>query len=246
MAMGRLAGIPVMRQTWANIVWCHWRIEPSVMAALLPEGLVPDLFDGDAWVGLIPFSMQDLRLPGPLRWISRLVHVGDFGEVNVRTYVRGPDGGTGVWFFSLDADAWLAVKTANVAFGLPYRHARTSFRRNGTQITWTDDVKRAGTHASLVVRTSDDAPRTALPGLEAFLVERYALYTLRGKRLYRGELRHQSWRVRTAEVLTLDAGVVGDAGLAPQGEPHVLVGEPVDVTVYPLTRVRAQTTANAG
>ena len=236
--MARLARIPVMRQTWANIVWCHWRVAPDVVADLLPDGLVPDLFDGDAWVGLVPFSMRDLRLPGPLRWISRLVHVGDFGEVNVRTYVRGPDGGTGVWFFSLDADAWLAVRTANVAFGLPYRHATTNSRQSGNELSWTDHVKGSGSRAALTVVASPDPPRVAQPGLETFLVERYALYTLRGRRLYRGELRHQPWRVRTAVLVSIDAGVVNDAGLTPQGVAHVLVGEPVDVTVYPLTRVR--------
>ena len=227
-----------MRQTWADIVWCHWRVSPDAIAGLLPPGLEPDVFEGDAWIGLIPFAMQDLRLPGPWRWLSRILRVGDFGEVNVRTYVRGPDGQTGVWFFSLDADAWLAVKTANVAFGLPYRHAKTALRKSDDQLAWSDEVRGGGSRASLVVRPGEDAPRRAEPGLEAFLVERYALYTVRGKRLYRGELHHQPWRVRTAELMHVDIGVVKDAGLTPIGAPHVLVGEPVDVTVYPLARVR--------
>ena len=105
-------------------------------------------------------------------------------------------------------------------------------------MVWSDEVRSGGSRASLVVRPVDEAARQAEPGLEAFLIERYALYTVRGNRLYRGELHHQPWRVRSAEPVHVDVGVVNDAGLTPVGTPHVLVGEPVDVTVYPLTRVR--------
>ena len=111
-------------------------------------------------------------------------------------------------------------------------------RKSDDQLAWSDEVRGGGSRASLVVRPGEDAPRRAEPGLEAFLVERYALYTVRGKRLYRGELHHQPWRVRTAELMHVDIGVVKDARLTPVGAPHVLVGEPVDVTVYPLARVR--------
>ncbi len=100
-------------------MWCHWPVSPDQVQALLPKGLEPDLFEGSAWVGLIPFVMKDLRLPGPLGVLSKFVRVDRFGEVNVRTYVKGPDGRTGVWFCTLDSDRWLAVKTANIFFGLP-------------------------------------------------------------------------------------------------------------------------------
>ena len=43
-----------------------------------------------------------------------------FPELNLRTYVKGPDGRGGVYFFSLDAASLLAVVGARVAFGLPY------------------------------------------------------------------------------------------------------------------------------
>ena len=47
-----------MRQTWNHIVWCHWPVEPEQVSAFLPDGLTPDLFEGKAWVGLIPFSCR--------------------------------------------------------------------------------------------------------------------------------------------------------------------------------------------
>ena len=50
--------LPLMRQTWNHIVWCHWPVEPEQVSAFLPDGLTPDLFEGKAWVGLIPFSCR--------------------------------------------------------------------------------------------------------------------------------------------------------------------------------------------
>ncbi len=41
----------------------------------------------------------------------------------MRTYVHDDAGVPGVWFYSLDANQWLAVKIARRFFHLPYEHA---------------------------------------------------------------------------------------------------------------------------
>lgn len=227
----------ILRQEWHDIVWCHWPIDPAQVQSLLPEGLTPHLFDGRAWVGLIPFSMRDLRLAGPLGPLSRLARVGNFGEVNVRTYVQGPDGKTGVWFCTLDADQWLSVRVANIAFGLPYRYASTELRRDGDTVTWRSQRRGDGARSELVVQPSGIESEAAAVGLEAFLVERYALYTQAFGRLWRGELSHEPWRVRPAQLQHVGIDTVTSAGFLVEGEPHVMVGDPVDVTIYPLRRV---------
>jgi uncharacterized protein YqjF (DUF2071 family) len=181
--------------------------------------------------------MRDLRLAGPLGPLSRLAGVGNFGEVNVRTYVQGPDGKTGVWFCTLDADQWLSVRVANLAFGLPYRYASTELRRDGDTMTWHSQRRGDGARSELVVRPSTDESQTATSGLETFLVERYALYTHAFGRLWRGELSHEPWRVRPAQLLTVVTETVTAAGFVVEAEPHVMVGDPVDVTIYPLRRV---------
>ena len=229
--------LALLRQTWSDIVWCHWVVDPAVVAALLPRGLTPDLYEGQAWVGLIPFSMRDLRLAGPFGALTRIASTHNFGEVNVRTYVRGPDGKTGVWFCTLDADRWLTVKAATIAFGLPYRHAATSYEGTPESRRWRSQRHGDGARAVLDVSLVDEPNRAASPGLERFLVERYALYTLSRGHLYRGELQHQPWRVRTAKVEQVVTETVAAAGFSVADAPHVLVGEPVDVTIFPLRRV---------
>src|SRR3982751_636082 len=99
-----------MYQSWRNITFLHWRYPAEVLQAFLPEGLRIDTCEGSAWLRLAPF-MLGLRLT-------------KFPETNVLTYVIGPDGASGVWFFSLDAASALAVAGARVAYGLPYLWSR--------------------------------------------------------------------------------------------------------------------------
>jgi len=226
-----------MRQIWANIVWCHWPVDPAQVAAVLPAGLTPELFDGQAWVGLIPFSMERLRPVGPFGFVTRWLRSSDFGEVNVRTYVTGPDGQTGVWFCTLDADSVAAVAMANAAFGLPYRVATTNYTERDGVRRWRSARRRDGAHAALTVTAATESPRPAAPGLEAFLFERYALYTRWHGRILRGELSHEPWRVRPATLDECVHDTVDRAGFRVDGDPHVFVGEPVNVTVYPMRTV---------
>ena len=59
---------------------------------LIPKPLVIDTFEDEAWVALTPFTIKDARpvFTPPLPWI------GDFHEINVRTYVH-LNGVPGVW-----------------------------------------------------------------------------------------------------------------------------------------------------
>lgn len=234
----------IMRQTWSDIIWCHWPVPAAQVAAVLPPGLEPELFDQNAWVGLIPFAMSDLRLPGPLAPLSRLAGVDSFGEFNVRTYVTGPDGRSGVWFCTLDADRLLATATARLAFGLPYRWACTNLHRDNTSVTWSSRRRGDGKRAEMSVIPHPGPGRPAATGLEQFLVERYALYSWWNGHLMRGALSHQPWAVRPAQLTHLCSETVTDAGFTVAGSPHLLVGNPVQVTVHPLSRVIPRSSSN--
>jgi uncharacterized protein YqjF (DUF2071 family) len=125
-AMARLLYDPamtVMRQTWNDVSFLHWRYDPAVVRPLLPRGLELDVCDGAAWVGLVPFYISGLR---PL---------SDFPETNVRTYATDRTGKSGVWFFSLDAARLLAVVGARAGYALPYFWARMRVTCDGATAT---------------------------------------------------------------------------------------------------------------
>src|SRR4051794_41863513 len=67
-----------------------------------------------------------------------------FPETNVRTYVVGPDGRPGVFFFSLDAASTTAVTTARASWQLPYFLARMSVERTGDAVRYRSERRRPG------------------------------------------------------------------------------------------------------
>ena len=110
----------VMRQNWRHLLFLHWVVSPERLRPLVPAGLDLDLFEGRAYVGLVPFTMTDVR---PL-WAPAVAGLSNFHETNARTYVHRAGRDPGVWFFSLDAANPVAVALARAFFHLPYHHAR--------------------------------------------------------------------------------------------------------------------------
>jgi uncharacterized protein len=221
---------PVMVQRWTDVVFLHWRYDPQVVQRLLPAGVTVDVFEGAAWIGLIPFRMEGLGLPG----LAPLPIVGSFPEVNVRTYVRA-GGRQGVWFFSLDTDVWLAAVVARLAYHLPYFYGRAEHGRVGEVVSTR--VERLGPHSDpgttceLDVRVGSSVD----PGdrLVHFLTDRWGLVSQTRRRgLVHAAVDHPAWLLRHADVLRLDEQLVAAAGLpTPIGPAHALWSAGVDVRV---------------
>ncbi len=93
-----------MYQNWRNLLFLHWEYDVEAIQSTLPEGLRVDTFAGKAYLGIVPFFMEDVHP----RFFPTIPGLSDFQEVNVRTYVSDHRGIPGVWFYSLDANQWLA------------------------------------------------------------------------------------------------------------------------------------------
>jgi len=219
-----------MVQRWTDVVFLHWRFPVEVVQALLPTGVVADVFDGSAWVSLVPFRMEGLGLPG----LAPLPFVGAFPEVNVRTYVRSGDR-RGVWFFSLDIDRLLPSAVARVAYHLPYCSGRADHVRVGNSLSSRVDRRwpRAsrGAATELLVRTHESID--CLDPLVRFLTARWGLIssTWSGRLLY-APVDHPDWPMFRAEVVHLNDHLLAAAGLPePEGDPLAMWSPGVDVRV---------------
>lgn len=182
----------VMYQTWADLLFVHWRVDPARVARTLPEGLYVDTFAGDAYVGVVPFFMRHIRP----RYLPSVPGISNFLELNVRTYVHDEHGTPGVWFYSLDCNQPLAVWTARKFFHLPYRHARMTARVAGRRIAYDSVEQSAGRRCALTYELGG-VPHTAVPEtLEFFLVERYLLFAAAPDgRLFTGRVHHDPYPV---------------------------------------------------
>jgi uncharacterized protein len=187
-----------MAQRWHDVLFAHWRVPPESLRPLIPKGLELDLFQGQAWLGVVPFRMTGVRprLVPPLPWLSA------FPELNVRTYVVA-GGKPGVWFFSLDAGNPLAVKAARAWFRLPYFRARMKISEEGDRILYSSVRTHKGAAPAEFggnYRAAGASFLAARGTLEHFLTERYCLYTADPHgRIYRGEIHHAHWPLQLAE-----------------------------------------------
>ena len=227
-----------MRPKWRHLLFLHWDFAPEAVQKLLPAGLEVDTFEGRAYVGLVPFVMEEVRP----RFVPNLGKFGhfyeDFAELNVRTYVTRNDV-RGVWFFSLDAASSLAVLTARAWFHLPYFKARMRFWRDqsGAFRYFSKRLWPAPTPAlcSVKYRALGEAKPAEEGSLEQFLVERYVLYSLKGRKLFSGRVHHAPYEIQGAEVADLRESCLAAAGfLRPQRAPHAIYARGVDVEVWPL------------
>jgi uncharacterized protein YqjF (DUF2071 family) len=121
----------VMTQTWHDLLFAHWPVDQSQLRSQVPAMFDLDLFDGTAWLGVVPFHMTNVAPRGvpSLPWIS------EFPELNVRTYVRVGNR-PGVYFFSLDAGSALAAQTARTLLNLPYHAATMSVAPTPTGVDY--------------------------------------------------------------------------------------------------------------
>ena len=219
-----------MRQRWEDVAFAHWPVPADLVADLLPSSLVPDSHAGSAWVSLVAFQMRSLRLTH----LPPIPTTSNFAEVNVRTYVIGPDG-PGVWFCSLDAESFLPVLTARALYGLPYCVADIDDRCDADHDTWTI-ARRWPDHATgrLAVEPLE-AP--ADDDLAVFLTARWRLYA--GTRVTRvARIHHEPWPLRHARVLDLDDGLVRAAGFPVEGAPVAHWASGVSVRAAAPTRLR--------
>ena len=167
----RVLDRPVMLMGWYDLAYLHWRYDPDRVAALLPPGVEPDTFDGSAWVGLIPFSMERIRFPG----LPVIPYVSRFPETNVRTYVRGKDGGRGIWFFSLDVNRLLPAAVARTTYGLPYCWGRMGIERSGPRIRYHGRRRwpaPAGPGSEIEIAVGNRIPPEEVGDLEHWLTAR--------------------------------------------------------------------------
>jgi len=192
------------------------------------------LCDGSAWVGLIPFSMRGIGVPG----LPAVPYLGSFAEINVRTYVRR-NGVPGVWFCSLDINRLLPTIVARTTYTLPYCFGRASNKRVGDELhtkverRWprTDSAAKTKIHLKIGERIVSPSP------LEVFLSARWGLYTTtRGGSLRYAPISHEPWRLHRAEVIALDDSLIEAAGfasptVAANGEPHVMFSSGLPVRV---------------
>jgi len=216
----------VMLQRWDRLSFLHRPCDPEVVQRVLPPGLDLDTFDGVAWIGLIAFRLT-VRAPAmpALPWVSR------FAEVNVRTYVRGPDGRRGIWFLSLDANRLAAVIVARRWYRIPYVWGATHLIETPRAVRYESRRRwpgPGGAELRLSVAPSEPVTPSDATELERFLTCRWRLYSpapidlpATRVRFVATQVEHPPWPLFRANVLELREGLLAAAGLPGFGREYL-------------------------
>lgn len=226
----RPEGLPLMEHHWGKLLFMHWSIDAERLRSLIPPQLEIDTFDGEAWIGVTPFTMWDVRLS----FTPPVPYLSDFHELNVRTYVlyRGVPG---VWFFSLNTNSSMTVFGARTFYFLPYFNARIDLRQEGDTIHYdlerTDSERPAGFKASWEI--GDELPESEPGTLEFFLTERYCLYSASGESIYRARIHHKPWPLQQAQLISHASDIVESDYLPKlKAKPLVHYAEALAVDVW--------------
>jgi uncharacterized protein YqjF (DUF2071 family) len=214
------------------------------MAALLPDWLEVDTFQGSAWLGVVPFWLDRIKLRG----LPSVPGVRSFPDLNLRTYVRDQFTRTpGIYCFSLDASNLLAVMAARTFYNLPYywanmqleQRSEREFAFYSRRILWKNEVVFNARYRGLgpTARLAEHRSGT----LEYFVTERNCLFsTDRTGRPVRNNLHYVPWPLEEAEAEIERNDLAASIGLAlPKTSPILHYSRRLAVYVWPREIVRS-------
>jgi uncharacterized protein YqjF (DUF2071 family) len=222
----------IMAQTWRDLLFAHWPVPADELARILPPQLELDLWNGEAWIGVVPFRMDCVRPRGmfPLPWLSATP------ENNVRTYVKA-GGKRGVYFFSLHASNLVAVKIAHRFFHLPYFQATMNVRSDGETVHYAaqaGDAEFRGWY-----RPSGEIAPAQQGSLEDWLTERYCFYTVdKNGRVIRGDIDHAPWPLQPADASIEVNTMTAASGIRlPDAQPLLHFSSKLDIRMWMPERI---------
>jgi uncharacterized protein YqjF (DUF2071 family) len=213
----------LIQQKWSDLIFISYEVDKDLLNEALPDQLEPDLYEGKAYVSIVPFVMSDIRF-----FFSPVLPFSKLYELNLRTYVRYK-GKKGIFFFTLDSNHRLGNFIARNFFHLPYRYSKLIFLKEN------DSLKFSSTDSiDLQVKTTTDSLDCRL---SKWLTERYSLFTVSGKKVFRGDVIHEPWTLNKCEMIKFSDNFSAQFGFPSDGQGlHLAYSPGLDVRFIPFKR----------
>ena len=179
----------LLYQEWHNVLMLHWKVPVPDLKALLPAGLEPDTYNGEAWVSWISFTVKNTRIRNffPVPFFS------NFEEVNLRTYVTH-NGRPGIFMFAVEASKIASVLLNRLVTGIPYTKAGIERKQGLVALLNRCKPYAANLHYCFT------EPIIPKPDLDYWLTERHCLYIVNNNKLYAYHIHHKEWNLNDAIV----------------------------------------------
>jgi len=171
-------------QEWNEAIFLHAKIPLDVLRKWVPQQLIIDTFEGHCYVSLVAFTMEKIQP----KYLPALSFISDFHEINLRTYVTLGDK-SGVYFLSIEAQKSLSVWVAKSLSGLPYEKSNIVRTQKYYQSVNPTKEKKLEIDFEIKNLITEKKP------FDYWVTERYCLYVIKGKYLYRYEIHHKEWEL---------------------------------------------------
>jgi len=237
-----------MAQRWNDLLFAHWPLPPSRIAPLLPEWLEVDTHQGLAWLGIVPFWLDRIKIRG----VPPIPGARSFPDLTLRTYVRDRFTATpGVYCFSLDSSNLLAVGVARAFYHLPYHWASMKMgQRSEREFDFYSQRRFGGKEVVFKARYRGLGPTQRLAemrvgSLEYFLTERSCLFSCnRTGQPVRASLHYVPWPLEDAEAEIERNDLPASIGIKlPDMDPVLHYSRRLAVYIWPAERLRTSLSA---
>lgn len=178
-------------QEWHDTIFLHYKTPFEVIRSVVPHELEIDIFMGDCYISVVPFTVKNLRP----RLIPAFKPISEFYELNLRTYVKY-NGIPGIYFFSLEASKILPVIAARVSTRLPYLKSDI-WRDNGMYNSY---CKSHGFNFHLEYSISGQTERNEKI---SWLSDRFRLYVKSSGIISMIDVDHIPWELQDIEIREL-------------------------------------------
>jgi uncharacterized protein YqjF (DUF2071 family) len=171
-------------------------VDPQLLQKVVPYEL--DLHNGKAYVSLVAFTMENLRLKWGPKWLGRLLgSLAGTSFLNIRTYVKNGST-TGIYFLREVVPGRISRPFGPTIYGLPYRLGKTTFGHTGGtlagRLRTAVEASWGRLECAGQIQFGDGPGKATKGSCEEFLLERYVCFTkwLGLKRYFR--VKHDPWR----------------------------------------------------
>jgi len=173
-------------QEWNRALFLHWVVPYELLRKYVPSNLNIDTIDGKCYVSLVAFTMEKIRP----KFLPSVGYISDFDEINVRKYIDN-DHKKGVYFLNIEAGKLLSAFVAKTISGLPYEKA---IIHRTDKMYHSENTKKGFT---LDAAFEINQKITHKTDLDKWLTERYCLYLDKDNELYRYDIHHKEWQLKS-------------------------------------------------
>lgn len=179
-------------QEWNDAIFVHYQVDLEELKKFVPQELEIDLFEGKAWVSVVAFTMEKIRLKN----LPSFPPISDFDEINIRTYVKCKNK-AGVYFLSIEGGKSLSCTIAKALSQLPYRFSAIKKGNNKYQ------SRNRMLNDTLDIEYTIGEELTEKTALDQWLTERYALFQDSKKSINEFEIHHLEWPLSQVDLQEL-------------------------------------------